>query len=697
VSLPPLPPPAPTVQTWIPTATHAAPAVSSPEPRPLQQRLTKTPDAALAAACPAMIKNSNDAARLATSAMPIDRLRYVGIGGAPAGSGSAATECVRRASPEWSPELESGPAAAAAAASAVDAVTPAWASGSGGGFGDGSGEGPGSGSGEGSGDGSGAATLVESGSGNGSGSGGGGSFLGSVVGRQYALDAPHSVAVDVGRTPLVLQHTRLPAHPSVPVMRVAGVLYSPSFIERSRAVHQPCRQHEMPSPNVVAAVGNDQQHDVHGVPDGGLVEDRLPPHLHCQYVYAHRDAHHLHGGPHHHILLPPQPLARVHAPYFSMYSAQQPSHPRVHPYYYQPHSLQRADNPHAGVTMPGPDDFGRGHRRKSGISDSRLHAGYPKLPRKHEQGETGAEIAAAAGPERHENESGLEPLAAAPNCGDTVAVECRTLKRIEEDVAGPDNKSRAPDATESVPEADCLMERTPDEYTPQAIAGKLEARHGEGDRDGKRALRQSSSTKLSAALPLLPRKRRRADICPRETVRKPPNSHPPAKQRFTNPVVGADDAVAKLRILVDGSSSSPCEDITEGIAVDREIRIPSQAGPSSSQPLATSADRYARDADLAAHSTANPSLSSGEEADVESGDSAWTESFGRRAHKKRTAVATNGHRIPPAAHEFDGDLSVARKIIALWNASPSRATSENSVKSGQSPLTGALESARATC
>jgi SHAQKYF class myb-like DNA-binding protein len=70
----------------------------------------------------------------------------------------------------------------------------------------------------------------------------------------------------------------------------------------------------------------------------------------------------------------------------------------------------------------------------------------------------------------------------------------------------------------------------------------------------------------------------------------------------------------------------------------------------------------------------SPSVSSGEEADLDSssGNSGSEEGARRRIHKNRTAIRDLDGLVPPAAHEYDGDLLVARRILTLWNAAPTR-------------------------
>jgi hypothetical protein len=75
---------------------------------------------------------------------------------------------------------------------------------------------------------------------------------------------------------------------------------------------------------------------------------------------------------------------------------------------------------------------------------------------------------------------------------------------------------------------------------------------------------------------------------------------------------------------------------------------------------------------------ANPSISSGEEGDVDSssGNSGSGEVRERRLHQSRTAVRGSSNGVPPAAHEYDGDLLVARRILTLWNATSTAASQD---------------------
>jgi hypothetical protein len=161
-----------------------------------------------------------------------------------------------------------------------------------------------------------------------------------------------------------------------------------------------------------------------------------------------------------------------------------------------------------------------------------------------------------------------------------------------------------------------------------------------------------------------------------------------------SPVVGGrpgaastgDDDAAQAQRAADGAAplrpagigrcpstsdrSMPSAPGTSGDAVVDAGSLPMESAAQEPPAAASGTDPVER-------TNPSPSISSGEEADVESGDSGECEGFARCAHKKRIAVATNGDRIPPAAHEFDGDMSVARKIITLWNAGPSHLLSES--------------------
>lgn len=582
----------------------------------------------------------------------------------------------------------SAAAAVAAAASAVDAAAPAWGSGTGSGSGSGGGhadarngeggdgnsgegsgvgggevsgvgsaEGPEAASGEGSGDGSGAATIIGSHE-NGSGSGGGSAVDVEVrqetvpVLRPDLRSASNEQASDVRAvcSPIVIQEAKMQSLVNVAGYPVGG-LASTRVLHRGRSLSD----NEKLENGQIAVVTNDGQQvapaavrntydleqfevsmqanprsGVHGFEDGDSV--RLQHGLALPAPQSSiLSAHHL----------PPH----SHAAYFTMYDTQHPLHPQIHPYYYQTHVPQRsgADCATAAQDEPPirPGMVGAGEKSRE---ESAKHA----VKRRKRSPAVGFDV---------DNEKNRVKPAVAMTCVEG----CELTRKLPLSTGHVSIKNTA--------------ERDPAKC--RAGAGALRST-AKGDEAGNQYL---SADGLNGCINagVSNQKRLRANQEMETTGGRHRSTERPAKVRCLR----GDDG---QRRSGDGSNSCPCDapcgsgkatvdaasgsPVGTGTARNGGTRAPLQISEHCSEVDSRDepADRVSKYLDLGARSTASPSISSGDEADVESGDSAWTESFTRQAHKKRSAIAANCHQIPPAAHEFDSDLSIVRKIVSLWNA-----------------------------
>lgn len=685
-------PPLPPVDRLLRRKLRPAPALSSPDivPRPKALVQTLLRDAPASATGTPVVESAN-AARLSTSAIPIEQPKAGGrykvmIVGESKQQQSPPSKGPRTGLPSTVPSssdvasaAHSAAAAVAAAASAVDAAAPAWGSGAGSGSGSGGGqstarigegtgansgegsgagsrEGPETASGEGSGDGSGAATTIGSHE-NGSGSGGGSTVEGDV--RRESVPAIKSdwtspskeraTATIVARSPSVVKQAKvmhlgktrgpLGCEPASPHARDTGGTLCDNEEQQGGQLVVVANAGQQLVPTGTRDVYGTEQLDFnlhgnprsqsHGLEDGNSrpLEGGHPISIHHASMLS---AHHL--------------PSHSHGAFFSMYDARQPVHPQVHPYYYQTHFPQRSGAGSASVV-------GDGVQKRSGLVGSALksRAGSGKQTLKYVKKTQSVGFSFDDGkPPKH----GVK--------ADSVAV--MYVDDNELNRKSPQRERRV----------------SPPENTAEAAQGA--SRSAWRDEEGCKRNTRPEGSSVCLEPGRLGQKRSRND-----GVMEPPNTpHLSGERPVKMRRVPGDEG---QRPSSDGSNSSPCDalcgsgDLALGTArVELEPvgtsavrksntcaqRISEQGSDECSQ--AEPGDGSSKDLDLGPRSTVSPSISSGDEADVESGDSVWTESFTRRAHKKRSAIAANCHQIPPAAHEFDSDLSVVRKIVSLWNA-----------------------------
>lgn len=715
------------VQRTLHAKAQPVPVIASPDmclpPQRLSQNLARGATRNSAAAP----VECGSAARLATSALPIDRPRAVAR---TKPKNSAIQHSVRLASPRKrlstvstrAPDADNAAvvvpasdaaAAAAAAAIAVDAAAPAWRSGSGGVSGDGrnedvpgtcsggvsgagSGEGTGTGSGERSGDGSGTATLVVSGNSFGSGGCSGGSAAG--VGERRELAQSGSLlrlSSGSARAQLVVQHTRLLGHPPTTTPQVFDVTSGRVLANASNVLPMRSYGEARGMRQFASDEGGNRQNDsaAHNGQTAHRQQHHGPrAHALMPCVYSHGDSHHARPGHAHPSLLPVQHPAHAQAAYFSVYSAHYPSQPQIHPFYYQPHTPQRPVGGHALVD-------GHISCRRSDVVDGE-HVQHDFV----EAGETGER---QGGPVRGSRSEGVTSRENAREkkrwdneTNDIVdTVEGRAANAKARGVTMKRGSEATRGSRVASLEAEDFSTRNDGEQHRPATNGNTQQKHGDfqDSRSGRSG--KSLEPRICFRSVVLGRKRSRKEADASENPKSDSLSSRSLKEAR---LVDDKGNRARQRGLREGSVSSPCDassvlpEIAAGRAVEGKSKAHLQTCPPVMPSPASPSPVNFREVELAACSTVSPSISSGDEADVESGDSASAESFARQAHKKRMAVATNGDRIPPAAHEFDSDLSVVRKIITLWNAG----AGESSLEASPPPLPEAchrLECARASC